>query len=62
MIVHTFVFNGFQENTYVIQDDKKNCVIVDPGCYSRDEEEELLNFIEGKVFDAIGIARDTCTY
>jgi len=43
--VHKFVFNGFQENTFVISDSDKNCVIVDPGCYTREEESELLEYI-----------------
>ena len=47
MAVHikVFPFNPFQENTYIVYDDKKNCVIIDPGCYEREEEEELLRFI-----------------
>jgi glyoxylase-like metal-dependent hydrolase (beta-lactamase superfamily II) len=44
--VQKFSFNGFQENTYVVFDQQKNCVIIDPGCYERHEEQELLSFIE----------------
>ena len=44
--VVSFQFNGFQENTYVVVSPKKNCVIIDPGCYSAHEEEELFDFIE----------------
>lgn len=40
-----FVFNGFQENTYVIHDGN-NCVIIDPGCYERSEFNEMKEFIE----------------
>lgn len=43
--VQKFSFNGFQENTYVVFDQLKNCVIIDPGCYERHEEQELLAFI-----------------
>lgn len=43
--VEIFTFNPFQENTYIVYDDKKNCVIIDPGCYEREEEDELLSFI-----------------
>lgn len=48
MAVHieVFTFNPFQENTYVLYDDKKNCVIIDPGCYEKEEEQALLNFIK----------------
>jgi len=43
--IDVFAFNPFQENTYIISDDKKNCVIIDPGCYERSEEQALVNFI-----------------
>lgn len=41
-----FQFNAFQENTFLIWDNNRNCIIIDPGCYSKVEEEELINFIE----------------
>lgn len=42
----TFVFNPFQENTYVVYDDTKECIVVDAGCYTADEEEALVRFVE----------------
>ena len=45
LFVKTFVFNPFQENTYVLFDETKECAIVDPGCYEPDEKEELMDFI-----------------
>ncbi len=44
--VVTFTFNGFQENTYLLFDTNKNCVIIDPGCYDRHEQNELTQYIE----------------
>lgn len=46
MFVKSFTFNPFQENTYVLSDDTKSCIIVDPGCYNFQEQEELLYYIE----------------
>ena len=43
--IQSFVFNPFQENTYVIYDDTKESVIVDPGCYDEEEKAELSDFI-----------------
>ncbi|MFY7943529.1 MAG: MBL fold metallo-hydrolase, partial [Crocinitomicaceae bacterium] len=43
--IHSFQFNAFQENTFVVWDQEKNCVIIDPGCYDRKEQQELLAFI-----------------
>jgi len=44
--IQSFVFNAFQENTYVLYDETKECVIIDPGCYEKNEEQELVQFIE----------------
>jgi len=33
------------ENTFIVYDQTKECIIIDPGCYSIDEKEELLSFI-----------------
>jgi len=44
--LQSFTFNEFQENTYLIYDDTKECVIIDPGCYHPHEQQELKSFIE----------------
>jgi hydroxyacylglutathione hydrolase len=44
--VRSFEFNPFQENTYILFDETRECVIIDPGCYDREEESELSSFIE----------------
>lgn len=44
--IQIFTFNAFAENTYVISDETKEAVIIDPGCYSRAEQQELTNYIE----------------
>ena len=46
MTIKQFVFNPFSENTYVVYDDSKECIIIDPGCVDPHEKEELVNFIE----------------
>ncbi|MEO9257785.1 MAG: MBL fold metallo-hydrolase [Crocinitomicaceae bacterium] len=46
MKVKKFTFNGFQENTYIVSDELKNCVIIDPGCYETHEKETLFQYIE----------------
>jgi hydroxyacylglutathione hydrolase len=48
MQVHAFTFNPFQENTYIVSGDSKSCVIIDPGCYDRSEQQALKRFIEEK--------------
>ena len=44
--IKTFVFNPFQENTYLVYDESNQCIILDPGCYFEQEQQELANFIQ----------------
>ena len=44
--INVFIFNPFSENTYVIYDETKECVIIDPGCITTSEEETLFGFID----------------
>ncbi|MFV0364964.1 MAG: MBL fold metallo-hydrolase [Mangrovibacterium sp.] len=43
--IKKFVFNPVQENTYVLYDDSKTCVLVDPGNMFDYEHEQLDEFI-----------------
>lgn len=43
--IHHFTFNGFQENTYILYDKTKECVIIDSGCYTVAEQNLLVSFI-----------------
>ncbi|MEO7801152.1 MAG: MBL fold metallo-hydrolase [Ginsengibacter sp.] len=40
-----FTFNPLQENTYILFNEEKKAIIIDPGCYYDEEKEELLSFI-----------------
>lgn len=42
----TLSFNPFGENTYVLYNDSKECIIVDAGCYTDKEHQTLKAFIE----------------
>lgn len=44
--VQGFTFNPFQENTYLIFNEKKECWIVDPGMFDVAEEQVLFDFIK----------------
>lgn len=46
--IKVFIFNPFQENTYVLHDETGECVIIDPGCYTPDEEKKLAQYIKDK--------------
>lgn len=48
MTVKTFHFNPFQVNTYVLHDDTKEAIIIDPGNYYDYENEQLQDYIVKK--------------
>lgn len=44
--IQKFTFNPFQENTFLLFDESKSAVVIDPGCYDKDEENEISTFID----------------
>jgi hydroxyacylglutathione hydrolase len=55
-----FTFNPFQENTYLIWNKDRECLVMDPGCYNSDEELELASFIEENKLKPIGLLNTHC--
>ena len=53
--VSVFQFNAFQENTYVVSNDEGEAIIFDPGCYSKEEENELSDFIAENELSVLAI-------
>lgn len=45
--VQRFPFNAFQVNTYVLNDETGECVIIDAGMQETAEEDEIVGYIEG---------------
>ncbi len=43
--IQSFTFNPFSENMYILYDETKEALIIDPGCYTQLEKEELAKFI-----------------
>lgn len=60
MKVKAFVFNSFQENTYLVYDDHKSCIIFDPGCNTADERAQLSNFILREELNPIALINTHC--
>lgn len=46
--IKTFAFNLLQENTYVVNDDTLDCVIIDCGAYYDDERKALTDYISSQ--------------
>ena len=53
MKIQSFTFGPFSENTYILSDKTKECVIVDPGCYDEDEQNILSAFIADNGFNPV---------
>ena len=43
--IKSFVFSPIQENTYLLYNEFNDCVVIDPGCYFPEEQDELKGFI-----------------
>lgn len=44
--IQVFTFNAFREKTYVLFNREQECIIIDPGCMSWDEQHQLACFIQ----------------
>jgi glyoxylase-like metal-dependent hydrolase (beta-lactamase superfamily II) len=44
--VYQKTYNPFQQNMSILVNQEREAIIVDPGCYDRNEEQDLLDFIE----------------
>jgi glyoxylase-like metal-dependent hydrolase (beta-lactamase superfamily II) len=53
-------FNPFQENTYLLSDETKQCAIVDPGCSNEKERNELLQTIEAHGLNPVKLLNTHC--
>jgi len=58
--VACFTFNPFQENTYLLYDETAECVIIDPGCFERSEQDELLDFISSRKLKPVKLLNTHC--
>src|SRR3954469_24700285 len=58
--IDVFTFNPFQENTYILHDETKQCIIIDPGCYSPAEKEELQRFITQQELKPVRLLNTHC--
>ena len=60
MKIKRFIFNPFQENTFVLYDKSRECVIIDSGCYEKEEEKELEDFITEKKLKPVALLNTHC--
>ena len=58
--VVTFTFNPVQENTYVLTNEKRQALIIDPGCYFSAEERTLQNYFEENGYTPVQLINTHC--
>lgn len=58
--IKKLTFNPFQENTYVLYDETKECVIIDPGCYTKEEQQKLVSFISDNNLKPVKLINTHC--
>ena len=58
--VAAFTFNPFQENTYILYDETKECIIIDPGCYTENERKQIRAFIKKEGLKPVRLINTHC--
>jgi len=58
--VYLHTFNPFMENTYILTDDTKECVIIDPGCNNDRERTELVQSIQSYDLKPVKLLNTHC--
>jgi hydroxyacylglutathione hydrolase len=58
--VKCFTFNAFSENTYIVYNDAKQCIIIDPGMYGKAECLQLFSFIEKNELTPLQVVNTHC--
>ncbi|MCU4165805.1 MBL fold metallo-hydrolase [Carboxylicivirga caseinilyticus] len=51
--VETLPINMWQENTYILSDETKECVIIDPGCLTAEERKYVADFIDSNGYTPV---------
>lgn len=58
--IRHFIFSAFSENTYILNDETKEAVIIDPGCNTSDEKKRLTDFIEKEDLKVVKLLNTHC--
>ena len=58
--IHHFIFGPFQENTYVLNDETAECIIIDPGCCDDNERNDLISYIKKNKLKPVQLLNTHC--
>ncbi len=60
--VEKFIVNPLQENTYVVSDETGECILIDPGFYFEEEQDEIMEYISINDLKPVFIANTHCHF
>jgi glyoxylase-like metal-dependent hydrolase (beta-lactamase superfamily II) len=58
--IEKFIFNDFQVNTYLLSDETKECLVVDPGCFTAEERNNLIQYCGKNKLKPVKIINTHC--
>ncbi|MCU4177750.1 MBL fold metallo-hydrolase [Carboxylicivirga sp. N1Y90] len=58
--VDVLPINQWQENTYILSDESKECVVIDPGCLSAEENKHVSDFIAANELKPVRLLQTHC--
>ena len=59
-MIQSFVNNPYQENTYILYDNTGECAIIDPGMYTAQEQNAVVNFIRDNQLKPVLLLNTHC--
>ncbi len=59
-LIKVLTFNAIEENTYVLYNEHKHCIIIDPGCYTDEEKDTLNLFIKNNGLQPVMLVNTHC--
>ena len=60
LTIQTFIFSPVRENTYLLFNELRQCIIIDPGCYFDEEKEQLKGFISRNNLQPVMLLNTHC--
>lgn len=61
-LIKSFTFNPVQENTYLLYNESKQCLIIDPGFYFDHEKDEILDYIRTNALVPVKLMNTHCHF
>jgi len=58
--IKKFIFNSFEVNAYILSDDTKECIIIDPACYDDLEKRTLTDYIDSNSLKPVKLINTHC--